>query len=71
MRHSGENYQLATAMDPKSREELLTHHLGGNHGDEEASGDDSPPPGGCRNRAAEALDWTFEVTVPLCGFRGK
>ena len=30
-----------------------------------------PPPAGCRNRAAEALDWTFEVTAPLCMFHGK
>ena len=36
------DYQLATAMDPRSRDELLTHNLGGNHGDEEASGDDLP-----------------------------
>ena len=35
-------HQLATAMDPQSRDELLTHHRGGNHGDEEASGEDSP-----------------------------
>ena len=30
---------LATAMDPKSKDELLTHHSGGRHGDEELSGD--------------------------------
>ena len=36
------DYQLATAMNPYSRDKLLTHRLGGNHGDEEASGDDLP-----------------------------
>jgi hypothetical protein len=31
----GEENHLATAMDPESRDELLTHHSGGRHGDEE------------------------------------
>ncbi|KAK1629383.1 hypothetical protein QYE76_003698 [Lolium multiflorum] len=39
----GEDDHLATAMDPWSRGELLTHHSGGDHGDEESSGDESPP----------------------------
>ena len=34
----GEKHQLATAMDPWSKVELLTHHPGGGHGDVEASG---------------------------------
>ncbi|KAK1650293.1 hypothetical protein QYE76_068098 [Lolium multiflorum] len=34
----GEDDHLATAMDPWSRGELLTHHSGGDHGDEESSG---------------------------------
>ena len=29
-----------------------------------------PPPPGCRNRTLEALDLTFEVTVPLYLLRG-
>ena len=37
-----ENNHLATAMDPLSKDELLTHHFGGRHGDVEASGDDLP-----------------------------
>ncbi|KAK1645477.1 hypothetical protein QYE76_063282 [Lolium multiflorum] len=37
----GEDDHLATAMDPWSRGELLTHHSGGDHGDEESSGDES------------------------------
>jgi hypothetical protein len=31
----GEYNHLATAMDPWSTGELLTHHSGGRHGDEE------------------------------------
>ena len=27
-----------------------------------------PPPAGCRNKAPEALDWTFEVTASLIYF---
>ena len=34
----GEKNQLATAMDPCSKVELLTHHPRGGHGDVEASG---------------------------------
>ena len=37
-RKGGEKHHLATAMDPWSKVELLTHHPGGGHGDEEASG---------------------------------
>ena len=36
----GEDNHLATAMDPQSKDELLTHHSGDRHGDKEASGDD-------------------------------
>ena len=36
------DHHLATALDPYSKDELLTHLSGGNHGDVEASGDDSP-----------------------------
>ena len=39
---SGEDNHLATAMDPQSRDERLTHHSGGRHGDVEPSGDDLP-----------------------------
>jgi hypothetical protein len=31
----GEDNHLATAMDPWSKDEILTHHSGGGHGDEE------------------------------------
>ena len=43
MRHKGggDNH-LATAMDPQSKDELLTHHSGGRHSDVEPSGDDLP-----------------------------
>ena len=36
------DYHLATAMDPRSKVELLTNHPGGRHGDEELSGIDLP-----------------------------
>ena len=39
---SGEDNQLATTMDPLSKDELLRHHFGGRHDDVEASGDDFP-----------------------------
>ena len=35
-------------MDPRSKEELLTKHLGGKHGDGGASGDQSSPWQGAR-----------------------
>ncbi|KAK1662374.1 hypothetical protein QYE76_050533 [Lolium multiflorum] len=38
----GEDDHLATAMDPWSSGELLTHHSGGDHGGVESSGDESP-----------------------------
>ena len=34
----GDKHQLATAMDPWSKVELLTHHPGCGHGDVETSG---------------------------------
>ena len=41
-------------MDPKSKDELLTHHFGGRHGDVEPSGDDLPS-GRVPERASELL----------------
>ena len=43
---------LATAMDPLSKDELLTHHTGGTHGDVEPSGNDLPS-GRVPGRASE------------------
>ena len=42
MAQIGEDNHIATAMDPESKYELLTHHSVGRHGDEETSGDDPP-----------------------------
>ncbi|KAK1661182.1 hypothetical protein QYE76_049341 [Lolium multiflorum] len=52
----GEDDHLATAMDPWSRGELLTHHSGGDHGGVESSGDESPP-----SRVPEAISESPEM----------
>ena len=46
--YNGENNHLATAMDPYSYGELLTHHSGGWHGDEEGLRRRFPSPAKCR-----------------------
>src|SRR5215203_136745 len=61
----GEDDHLATAMDPWSRGELLTHHSGGDHGDEESSGRRIPSPAGCRRRSPESPEMGFAAAASL------
>ncbi|KAK1668805.1 hypothetical protein QYE76_056964 [Lolium multiflorum] len=61
----GEDDHLATAMDPWSRGELLTHHSGGDHGGVESSGDESP-----LRRVPEAISESPEMGLAAAASQG-
>jgi hypothetical protein len=66
----GEDNHLATAMDPWSRGELLTHHSGGRHGDEEGLRWWFPSPVGCREELLDPPDLRSMMAAAYSTFRG-
>ena len=55
-------------MDPKSKDELLTHHTGGLHGDEEGLQGEFPSPAGCREELQIPPDLGMEMTAATDSF---
>jgi hypothetical protein len=66
----GEDNHLATAMDPWSRGELLTHHSEGRHGDGEGLRWWFPSLAGCRKELLDPPELGSTMAAAYSTFRG-